>query len=136
MDTKNWMLWHTVFANDVVGTFDNAVPVGVDDAPASQTWDGAESLVSSIRATIGECITVHHGHTPEVSLTSATSATGIWAIADIVEFPSGHVLHGAGHYLQTYTRIDGNCHIQSIHLTRTRMTFSSAADPAHRRVAG
>ncbi|WP_285031654.1 nuclear transport factor 2 family protein [Mycolicibacterium sp. lyk4-40-TYG-92] len=130
MDTKDWASWRSVFASDVVGIFDNAVSTGGEDAPANQTWHGADSLVSSIRATIGECTTVHHGHTPEVALTSPTTATGIWAMADIVEFPDGSVLHGAGHYHETYTKIDGDWRIQSIHLTRTRMAFVAPPNPS------
>lgn len=30
--------------------------------------------------------TVHHGHMPEINLTSAATAEGIWAMYDVVDF--------------------------------------------------
>ena len=127
MDTKQWTRWRDVFTTGVVGTFENAVSAnGVGDQTAP-TWEGVDVLVSSIRAAIEECTTVHHGHTSEITVESATSASGIWAMSDIVVFPSGHTLYGAGHYHETYRKTDGAWRIQSIHLTRTRMEFVSPA---------
>lgn len=132
LDTKDWAAWRGVFADDVVGTFDNAVATDGGDA-AGQTWVGVDELVASIRAVLEGCTTVHHGHTPEIVLESPTTATGIWAMADIVDFPGGHTLTGAGHYHETYTKTEGQWRIQSIHLTRTRMVFTQAEGAhAHR----
>lgn len=135
MDTKDWDAWREVFAEDVVGVFDNAVSTNGADGQPGPSWEGVEVLVSSIRSAVEECTTVHHGHTPEITLTSPTTATGTWAMADIVDFPNGYSLHGAGHYHETYTKNAGSWRIQSIHLTRTRMLFSlppgiSTADDA------
>lgn len=127
MDTKAWDSWRNVFADNVVGVFDNAVSTNGVDGQPGPTWEGVDELVSSIRAAIEECTTVHHGHTPEIALTSPTTATGIWAMADIVVFPNGHTLHGAGHYHETYVKADGVWRIQSLHLTRTRMDFVASA---------
>ncbi|KAA0110345.1 nuclear transport factor 2 family protein [Mycolicibacterium sp. P1-5] len=125
MDTKDWQAWREVFADDVVGVFDNAVSTNGADGQPGPTWQGADVLVTSIRAAIEECITVHHGHTPEITLTSSTTASGIWAMQDVVEFPNGHVLHGAGHYHENYTKSGGIWRIQTIHLSRIRIVFSS-----------
>ncbi|BBZ36388.1 nuclear transport factor 2 family protein [Mycolicibacterium confluentis] len=125
LDTKDWEAWRDLFADDVVGTFDNAVATEGADA-AGQTWVGVDELVTSIRGVLEGCTTVHHGHTPEIVLESPTTATGIWAMADIVDFPGGHTLTGAGHYHETYTKTAGQWRIQSIHLTRTRMAFTQA----------
>jgi hypothetical protein len=68
--------------------------------------------------------TVHHCHTPEITLTSPTEATGIWAMEDLLFFADGTQLHGAGHYRETYEKRDGRWLITSLHLTRTLLRFS------------
>lgn len=125
MDTKAWDAWRDVFTPDVVGVFDNAVSTGGADGRPGPTWDGVDALVASIRGAIEECVTVHQGFTPEITLTSSTSATGVWAMADVVAFPNGYTLYGAGHYHETYIKVSGVWRIRSIHLTRTRMEFTA-----------
>lgn len=128
MDTKSWDAWRTVFAPDVVAIFANAVgPAESEEARASSSrWEGVDTLVDRISEILGECVTVHHGHTPELELTSPTTAVGIWAMADIVDFPGGQTLHGAGHYQETYEKVDGNWRIKTIQLTRTRMELQNS----------
>jgi hypothetical protein len=67
---------------------------------------------------------VHHCHTPELTLTSPTTATGIWAMEDLLFFGDGTQLHGAGHYHETYAKRNGRWQITSLHLTRTLLRFS------------
>ena len=68
-------------------------------------------------------VTVHHGHMPEIELTSPTTARGIWAMEDILHTPedSVNVVHGFGHYHETYERIDGEWRINTLRLTRLRV---------------
>ena len=48
---------------------------------------------------------VHHGHMPEITLTSGETATGIWAMYDYVEADDGSVgYHGYGHYHESYLK--------------------------------
>ena len=37
-----------------------------------------------------DVVTVHHGHMPEIELTSPTTARGIWAMEDMLRYPDGH----------------------------------------------
>ena len=69
-------------------------------------------------------ITVHHGHTPEIEVTSPTTAVGIWALQDLLIWPSGMRLEGYGHYHETYAKVDGEWRIASSTLTRLHMDFS------------
>jgi SnoaL-like domain len=65
--------------------------------------------------------TVHHGHTPEVELTSPTTATGVWAMEDRIWWPEGSPashLHGYGHYTETYEKTGGRWLIKTMVLTR------------------
>jgi SnoaL-like domain len=121
MDTKDWSAWRELFADDVIGKLDHAVSTRGADPKTGPPWIGVDVFVPAVIALIDNCTTVHHGYTPELELTSDTTATGVWAMADIVEFPDGRTLYGAGHYHETYTKTDGVWRIQSIHLTRTRL---------------
>ena len=69
--------------------------------------------------------TMHHCHTPEIALTSATTATGIWAMEDLLVFADGGEMHGAGHYHETYEKQDGSWRIKTLHLTRTILKISN-----------
>ncbi len=60
---------------------------------------------------------------PEITLTGPGTASGIWSMEDIVEFPDGTVLQGYGHYHETYRKVDGEWRIATLHLTRLRMDY-------------
>ena len=68
-------------------------------------------------------VTVHQGHTPEIEVTSATTATGTWALNDIVIWPNGMRLDGYGHYHETYEKVDDGWRIKSSKLTRLHVDF-------------
>jgi hypothetical protein len=59
-------------------------------------------------------------HAPEIELTSATTARGIWALEDVVRLAPGLNLRGYGHYQETYEKTDGQWRITSSTLTRLR----------------
>jgi SnoaL-like domain len=121
LDTKDWQGWREVFIEDVVILVDNAVSTGGADGKPGPPWEGVDVFVPSIRSALEACVTVHHVHSPEISLTSPSTARGIWAMEDIIESAEGWALHGAGHYHETYSKADGRWRIKSIHLTRTRL---------------
>jgi hypothetical protein len=59
---------------------------------------------------------------PEIDITSPTTATGIWAMEDILQIPGGeNRVQGWGHYHETYERIDGRWRIKTLRLTRLRV---------------
>jgi hypothetical protein len=65
---------------------------------------------------------------PEIELTSATTAKGIWAMQDLLRWPDGRELSGYGHYHETYQRVDGAWRIKTLKLTRLRMDFSAPGE--------
>jgi hypothetical protein len=79
-------------------------------------------------------------HSPEISLVSATAATGIWAMHDVVVWPEGvarpvpglNSLTGFGHYHETYALVRGEWQIASLKLTRLQRMFEMAAAPIER----
>jgi uncharacterized protein (TIGR02246 family) len=115
MDTKDWEGMRTVFADDVVmDTTDSGGGV----------VSGADAFLAFLRKTLQDVVTVHHGHMPEIELTSSTTATGIWAMEDLLRWPNGTELRGYGHYHETYALIDGAWRIKTSRLTRLRMDFT------------
>ena len=50
----------------------------------------------AVSVALAQAVTVHHGHMPEIELTSPITATGIWAMFDIVQSPRLN-FRGYGH---------------------------------------
>jgi hypothetical protein len=81
---------------------------------------GADEFVSYVRGTLENQPTVHQVHAPEITLTSATTATGVWALEDVVRLGPAINLQGRGHYHETYEKIGGDWLIKTSTLTRLR----------------
>ncbi|OBG60489.1 MULTISPECIES: nuclear transport factor 2 family protein [unclassified Mycobacterium] len=113
LDNKDWAAWRTVFTDDFVS----------DTAEAGgKVIEGADEFVSFTRKALGRPAqaTAHQVHAPEITLTSATTARGVWAVQDVVRFGAGVTLVGYGHYHETYENVDGQWFIKSSKLTRVR----------------
>ena len=112
LDTKDWDGYRGVFTDDVF--LDLPTPEG------RGTQQGIDTFMNYVRAlTIVQ--SVHHGHMPEIELTSPTTATGIWAMEDHVQFREGYESHGYGHYHETYEKADGRWRIKTMKLSYLRM---------------
>jgi uncharacterized protein (TIGR02246 family) len=118
MDTKNWAGMRQVFADDV--TMDTTEAGG-------NLITGADAFLAFLEPTLAAAITVHQGHMPEIRLTSATTATGIWALEDLISWPDGGEMRGYGHYHEVYEKADGAWKIKSSKLTRLRVVQTPAA---------
>ncbi len=120
MDTKDWDGMREVFTDDVV----------IDTSEAGgQVARGADEFMAFLREALGDAVTVHQGHMPEIDLTSETTATGIWALNDIIIWSSGMRLDGYGHYHETYEKSDGEWRIKSSKLTRLHTDFTMPEQP-------
>jgi uncharacterized protein (TIGR02246 family) len=116
MDTKDWEGMRRVFTDDVI----------VDTSAAGGgVTSGADEFIAFLRETLSDTVTVHQGHMPEIDITSATTATGIWALNDVVIWPNGMRLNGYGHYHETYEKDRGEWRIKSSTLTRLHMDLTS-----------
>jgi len=118
MDTKDWAGMRRVFADDVV--MDTSESGG-------GVVSGADEFMVFLQKVIGDVVTVHHCHTPEIELTSTATASAVWAMEDMLRWPDGSQLHGYGHYHETYEKRDGAWRIKSSKLTRLRTDHSRAA---------
>jgi uncharacterized protein (TIGR02246 family) len=117
LDTKDWEQFGEVFAQDV---FADTTSSG------GQRVTGRDQVVAFIRKSVSARATVHHGHMPEIELTSPTTATGVWAMEDRVCVLPGVRLQGYGHYLETYDKSDGHWRIKTMTLTRLWQDFATS----------
>jgi hypothetical protein len=113
LDTKDWTAWRSIFADDFVSDTSEA---------GGKLIVGADDFVAFTRKSIGRPAqaTAHQVHAPEIELTSATTARGVWALQDVVRLGPGLSLVGYGHYHETYENVEGQWLIKSSKLTRLR----------------
>lgn len=119
MDTKDWAGFAAVFAPDATVDF---TPEGGN--PNEWTPAGAANILAFVRKVLDRALTVHHGHMPEIEITSPTTARAIFAMEDLIWWPEGSrrkTLHGWGHYHETYEKIGGKWLIKTLRLTRLRV---------------
>jgi uncharacterized protein (TIGR02246 family) len=115
MDTKDWDGMRQVFTDDVV----------IDTTDSSgAVVSGADEFMTFLQGVLNGAVTIHQGHMPEIELTSESTATGIWALNDIVIWPNGMRLDGYGHYHETYEKNAGRWRIKSSRLTRLYTDFA------------
>ena len=119
MDTKEWDAMRAVFTDSVV--------VDTTDSDGGVV-SGADAFLGFLRETLADVVTVHHGHMPEIELTSDTTATGVWAMEDMLRWPDGTELHGYGHYHETYEKVGGEWRIASLTLTRLRRDVTRTSE--------
>jgi hypothetical protein len=121
MDTKDWEGWRSVFTEDASLEFDLAVStLGRRGQPAPKLL-GRDAILAYVSEAFATNQTVHHGHMPEIELLSETEARGVWAMEDIVD-DGDRVVHGYGHYHESYRKIGDGWRIASVHLTRIRLS--------------
>jgi SnoaL-like domain len=142
-DIKDWKGLGETFAEDVQfdmrDSFKAVDPVsgaarvygrpelllGVD----TSTWNmcGRDEIVANGARQFADVCTVHHGCNPQIVIRSEEEADGIWAMTDLLRFPSGspiQEIRGFGHYHERYRRIGGHWLIQTETLIRLRIDVS------------
>ena len=110
LDTKDWDRFEALFTPDA------ELDVSDDGAGVVQ---GASRIRAGIAAALDGARTVHQGTTPEIRV-QGDEATGTWAMTDLIDYPDGTRLEGAGHYHERYVRDGGEWRIARLELTRTR----------------
>lgn len=122
MDAKDWAAYRTVFTEDVV--FD--VRGGMAATPPDPVYtdppiEGADNAVAFIQGGLGSLVSAHQGFMPEITITGPDSATGIWAMTDVLRAGDGapfRTVRGYGHYHETYRKVGGEWKIATLRLTR------------------
>jgi hypothetical protein len=116
LDTKAWGDFGDVFAPDAV----------LEVPEAAMVTEGRDAIVVAVSGALAGTTTVHHGHMPEIEITGADTAVGVWAMSDSVEWPPSDSgdrigLEGFGHYHEQYVRLDGRWYIGRSRLDRLRI---------------
>jgi hypothetical protein len=94
--------------------FDQLGQLLTEDATASYedgktTLEGRTAIVGWLSGALSspDIVTEHHGHHPEIDLTSATTATGSWYLQDRVIVPSADLeIGGTAFYTDRYAKTE------------------------------
>ncbi|HWM68654.1 MAG TPA: nuclear transport factor 2 family protein [Steroidobacteraceae bacterium] len=127
LDHKNWDGWRSeVFCRDASMDVQEARP---------EPFVGIENILTFLIPLLDGVMTIHHGHMPDIQILSSTTASGVWAMEDVLFWPKGRRpdgvagrVHGYGHYHETYARESVGWRIKSLRLTRPAL---STAKPRH-----
>lgn len=114
MDTGQWDLLPAVFTRDLrVVTPDGALHA-----------EGGDAYAAALRHSLEHAVSCHQGFMPEIAVHDAGSASGVWAMQDVIEWRTAHprrgwkAIVGRGHYHETYRVEDGEWRIATLVLTR------------------
>jgi len=103
------------------------------------SFDGRDAIMDFLSKAMGadSFLSSHTVHHPEIELTSDSTATGTWALQDVViETNAEIVIRGAAFYYDEYVKIDGEWKIQSTGYERTyEETYSRTDIPSLRLTA-
>jgi SnoaL-like domain len=127
LDLKQWDEWGELFLPD-------AVMIVKDDVPpelGEPTIRGRAAIVAQVRRIVHSSISVHQVHEPEITVSSASTAAGIWPMADVLTWPAGvatpapfRSMQGFGYYYEQYLCVAGRWFIASLELRRLRVIAS------------
>lgn len=117
MDMRQWDQWQQCFTADVTAVYDGPPRLGKRDDPTQVACNGRANLVAAVSGLFVEARSIHQGYMPEIELTSATTAKGIWSMFDFIRSPKG-TFKGWGHYWEEYVKEGEHWKIKSIKLTR------------------
>lgn len=118
VDTKDWDLFGDSLTEDARLSSEGG------------EHEGREAIVAAVSGSLASATTVHHQHTPEIEITGPDSATGTWAMEDLVHI-GDFVLHGFGHYTEEYGRTAEGWKIRSS--TLARLHVETEGEPPQRR---
>ncbi|WP_432841522.1 nuclear transport factor 2 family protein [Dactylosporangium sp. CA-092794] len=116
IDEHNWSAFGTLFTADCHFRY----------GPRDQHFcTGGAEIAPFVKSWTDPGVTVHHGHTPEITILSTTTAEGIWALYDHVDAHGSRgraKFEGYGHYHERYAKgDDGLWRISASRLTRLRV---------------
>jgi hypothetical protein len=106
LDLKQWDEMAECFTGDATAAYGDG----------KYSFAGRDQIMQFLREALGprEKISSHRVQQPEIDFTSATTATGVWALDDIViDTKSNTVIRGAAFYRDEYVKIGGQWKIKS-----------------------
>jgi bile-acid 7alpha-dehydratase len=121
LDLKLWSELAECFAEDAVSAYSGG----------KYSFDGRDAIMEFLEKAMGapSFLSSHTVHHPEIEFTSESTATGIWALHDVViETKADIVIQGAAFYHDEYVKVDGEWKIRSTGYERTYEETLSRAD--------
>jgi hypothetical protein len=116
LDTKDWDGLAALFTDDAV--------MDVEQDTGNPPMTGVVAIIDQIRFAVIDAATSHQVHSPEIILTDADAATGLWAMQDRVVWKPGTSpvagvgsITGYGQYHERYRREGGDWKIAALKLT-------------------
>ena len=112
LDSKRWAELADCFVPEATSSYDGG----------KYSFQGRDQIVGFLERALGRptMITMHHGHHPEIALTSPTSATGTWYLEDqVIDAQRNTSLRGAAFYQDAYVKRDGAWKLLSTGYLRT-----------------
>lgn len=128
IDTKQWVRLRALFTADARFEGFGSAPDGAD----------ADTFVKGVSTRLGDCVSIHQCHTPDIAFQGTDQARGVWAMYDLLQWPRPIALKeapeaagfsGYGHYEESYRREAGVWKIEFVRLTRLRIDPLPAGSP-------
>jgi hypothetical protein len=121
LDEKKWDELEQCLTEDAISAYGDG----------QYSFNGRAAIMEFLRDALGTSkrISRHRVHQPEIDFTSPTTATGIWALDDVViETSGGITIRGAAFYYDEYVKIGGAWKIRSTGYQRLYEEMESRAD--------
>ena len=121
LDQKLWDELVTCFTEDATCAYGDG----------RYSFQGRAAIIDFLRGAMGapSFLSSHRVHHPEIELTSPTTATGIWALDDVViETRAQITIRGAAFYYDEYVKQDGAWRLRSTGYKRTFEEIESRKD--------
>jgi hypothetical protein len=127
-DNKQWDEYRELFLDDSIFDATEALTDPVDGkesslpARTSEPSIGRDAIVAYVSSGLNAQVrSFHEAFMSEVEIVSEDSARAVWPMEDRVWFGEGSLMHGYGYYHETYRRVDGRWHIQTLKITRIKV---------------
>ena len=129
LDMKQWDEMAECFTEDATSAYGDG----------QYSFAGRAQILQFLRDALGghAIISAHRVQQPEIDLTSATTATGIWALDDtVIHTESKSVIRGAAFYRDEYVKVGGAWKIKATGYQRLfEERFSRGDTPSWRLTA-
>ncbi|MCX6000484.1 MAG: nuclear transport factor 2 family protein [Chloroflexi bacterium] len=110
VDTKLWDELRECFIPDATTSYRNG----------QHSFSGVDNIMAFLSRRLGPLLTMHHGHHPEIEITSPTTAKGTWSLEDyVIDRKAKLRVHGGAFYSDDYVKIDGQWKIKHTGYVRT-----------------
>jgi hypothetical protein len=121
LDQKRWDELAETLAEDATAAYSDG----------QYSFNGREQILRFLREALGpsNMICSHRVHQPEIDLTGADSAVGVWALDDVViETKSQITIRGSAFYRDEYVKVGGEWRIKSTGYSRIYEEMFARAD--------